>query len=527
MINCPYCGKLTDPKLDTCPHCGGYVQKNLSGRTPVPRKSVGQTCPSCHALVQDGDIICVGCGTNLLTGQKIAEEKTRVARESRNWLPWIALTAVVLVLVAVAIVFAFYAFTRDPVKRAVQLAYAGNLLEAGNLLSKHVQSHGDDAQAHFELGRVQWKMGRMAEAATAFESAYKLDGQKTDAALLAVVALGNSRDNPARQRQIAILRELTSNAPDNGQAWYLLALALGTQDDVDGQIAALKEAIAVGADAEGAHESMALALGIKGEFDAAQRELMMAAQSGGADGAATADADAAAGFMSSLAGKYDVSRARLQQAIEKDTTVKTQALTRLGMLLLSEGRPLEAAPYLAEAADRDKRNALAQFFHASALEAEGKNNEALTVLDALSKSGDPLAGEAAVRAANLYLAQGNYDKAREMVARAESAALDTAAFHTVRGRVYLAAGEPERAAEAFAKARQVDPQYAGVYLELGLLYIRQQQFAEAVTQLDKYLEIAGPDNTAARTGEVAALVAQLKQAGSSPSQPGLDAGRSN
>jgi tetratricopeptide (TPR) repeat protein len=486
------------------------VQKKIPGRTPESKKSAGQTCPNCQALVHDGDIICVGCGTNLLTGQKIAEEKTRVAREPRNWKPLVALAGVVLVLAAVGAVFAFYVFTRNPVERAVQLAYNGNLLEAGNVLSKYIESHPEDGRAHFELGRVQWKMGRMTEAAAAFESAFQNEDSTADAGMLAVVAYGSSTEPSARQRQVGILRELTQRFPDNGSAWYLLALALGAENDVSGQIEALKQAVAVGEDTAGVHRSMAVALGLNGDFETAEKELSAAAGSDDADG----NTAAAAGFLASLAGEnYEMARAQLEAAIKADTGVKTQALTRLGMLLLAEGRTAEAAPYLTEAAERDKRNALTQFFYAAALEAEGKVLEALTVLEAVSKTSDPLAGEAAVRAASLYLGQGNYEKARECISRAENASMNTAAFHTTRGRVFLATGETARAAESFAKARQVDPLYAGAYLEMGLLHIRNQEFRAAIEQLDKYLELAGVGNAGARTEEVAALVEQLKQTG--------------
>ena len=514
MINCPYCGKLTDPKLDSCPHCGGYVQKKIPGRTPEVKRSGGQTCPNCQALVHDGDIICVGCGTNLLTGQKIAEEKTRVAREPRNWLPLAALAGVVVVLVAVGAVFAYYAFTRDPVKRAVQLAYSGNLLEAGNVLSKHIESHGEDGRAQFELGRVQWKMGRMTEAATAFENAFNNEESNVDAGMLAVVAYGDSTDPSARQRQVGLLRDITKRFPNNGEAWYLLALALGVQNDVEGEVAALKEAVAAGVDTGGVHQSMAVAAGLKGDFKTAEKELS-AASSDDADG----NTAAAAGFLASLAGNYEMARAQLEEAVKADTGVKTQAQTRLGLLLLAEGRTAEAAPYLAEAAERDKRNVLAQFFHAAALEAEGNALEALTVLEAVSKTSDPLAGEAAVRASNLYLAQGNYERARECISRAENASMNTAAFHTTRGRVFLAAGEVDRASESFVKAREVDPQYAGSYLETGLLHIRKQAFMEAIEQLEQYLELAGTGNPGARTEEVAALVEQLKQTATGTAQP--------
>jgi tetratricopeptide (TPR) repeat protein len=383
------------------------------------------------------------------------------------------------------------------------------------VLSKYLESHNEDGRAHFELGRVQWKMGRMTEAANAFENAFNAEESNVDAGMLAVVAYGDSAEPSARQRQVGLLRDITKRFPDNGQAWYLLALALGAQNDVEGEVAALKEAVAAGVDTAGVRQSMAVALGLKGDLEAAEKELTAASGSDDADG----NTLAAAGFVASLAGKFDVAQTRLEEAIKADTGVKTQAQTRLGLLLLSEGRTAEAVPYLAEAAERDKRNAVAQFFNAAAMEAGGNVLAALTVLEAISKTSDPLAGEAAVRASNLYLGQGNYDKARECISRAENASMTTAAFHTTRGRVFLAAGEVDQASQSFVKAREADPQYAGSYLETGLLHIRRQEFKEAIGQLDKYLELAGSGNAGARTEEVAALVEQLKQAATGTAQP--------
>ena len=121
MINCPFCGKLTDPKLKSCPHCGGVIPKGggepeLLGARP---KKPEQTCPNCHAVVQEGDIICVACGTNLLTGHKVAEERKKQAAQVERRFPWAIVLAVAGLLAVIALIVLVMILTADPVGRGV------------------------------------------------------------------------------------------------------------------------------------------------------------------------------------------------------------------------------------------------------------------------------------------------------------------------------------------------------------------------------------------------------------------------
>ncbi|HNT86683.1 MAG TPA: zinc ribbon domain-containing protein, partial [Candidatus Hydrogenedentes bacterium] len=116
MINCPYCGKLTDPKLANCPHCGGPMHAKAPSAPRGAGAKPQQHCPSCGAAVHDGMIICVQCGTNLLTGHKIAEErKAPPVRERRRW-PLFVGFAVVVVALGV-LVSQLPAFLKGPVDR--------------------------------------------------------------------------------------------------------------------------------------------------------------------------------------------------------------------------------------------------------------------------------------------------------------------------------------------------------------------------------------------------------------------------
>lgn len=506
MINCPYCGKLTDPKLENCPHCGGYVQK---GAVAFPAGRTGaaghQACPNCKALVKEGDIICVACGTNLLTGQKIAEEQKmrEVSTGGRRIVLW-AGGAVVLVLVCIGLLYVAYALTRDPVQQAVQLTIAGNLHEASNILNKHIETHPEDGKAQFVLGKVLWKMNQFPAASAAFESAATSDPQNVEAHMLAVLGLGTGGGENSRGRQIALLKKLTTQFPDNAEAWYLLALMYGAENNVEQEIAALEKCAAI----DGVHRARGIALALKDDLEGAQSALALAADQEGEGG----DMAAALGFTACLAGKPDEAAQRLKQALDTDTSVKEEALTRLGLLLVSQGQFQLAEDYLARALEANAKNQPAQFYHAVCLQAGEKTMEAQREFEKIAQDAGSFATEATVRAAEMHLAQGNTQVARELIEKAIAAGASSAALHTLRGRAMVQAGEDNPAREAFRQAIQDDAKYAPAYLEDGLLCVKQQAFAEGIQELEKYVSLTPADAPGTRIEEVNMLLDQLRQA---------------
>lgn len=508
MVNCPYCGKLTDPKLENCPHCGGYLMKGLAPFTKPPstERAPHQTCPNCHALVKEGDIICVACGTNLLTGQKIAEEgKKEKAPGARRRVLLIVGAAAAALLVVAAVGVLLYSLSKDPLQKAAQNAAAGDFLEAGNILTAHLQKKPDDAKAHFLHGKVLWKMNQFQQAADAFERAAESNPQNIDAAMLAVIAMGAAGES-AHQAQIARLRKVTAKFPDNEDAWYLLALILGSSGDVQGQIEALKNTAGA---SPSVHRAKGIALALQGNDQEAQQELLTAAESEGDGG----DMAAAIGFAGCLAGKIEQGEQRLKQALDTGTTVPNMVLLRLGLVLVQQGRFDEAEQYLARILAENRNEPTAQYYHAICLQARGLNEEALREYNAVAQQAkNPFANEAAIRAAEMQLAQNNTAPARDLIEKNISAGGNSPALHVLRGRAMLQAGEDARARESFKRAMELDPNYAPAYLENALMYIKQQLFAEAVRQLEKYLSIAPAGAPAARADEVNMLLDQLRQA---------------
>lgn len=512
MINCPFCGKLTDPKLENCPHCGMVMPRQSA--TPeqhrrAGRAAVAQHCPNCHALVQDGDIICVACGTNLLTGQKIAEEqKQHGGVLPRTGVLWVALVVIVALLVLIGIMYAVYALSRDPVQQAVELAKMNKYLEAYNMLSDHLVKHPEDARANFVSGQVLWKMNRQPDAALAFEKAADLEPNNAQAGMLAVLSLARSTGNKSRAKQIALLRNLVRNNKDDRDALHLLALELGAEKDIAGQIEALRNAAELGALSAAGRQSLGVALALQGDYEGAERELSAAAEQTGGGG----DTAAAMGFAANLAGEADVAETNLRVAVDTDTALKEEALTRLGLLLVSQGHCDEAREYLSQAMAANNDNMTARFFYAGCLEVSGLIDEALSEFQAIAQGTGPLGVESSIRAAALYLAQGDADTALSAVEKAELAGGDSARVHTMRGRVLMRLGQDDRARSAFRKASATDADYAPAYLESGLLYVKREFFDQGLQELERYQALVGDAIESSEARDLATLVEQLEQA---------------
>ncbi len=517
MINCPYCGKLTDPKLDSCVHCGGYLQRKQAGAAGGGR-SRRQTCPNCQAEVEEGAILCVACGTNLLTGQKISEDR-RGGRRKKSVSAGTVAMAVGAVVVVVALGLVLFRLSRDPVGQARELIEQGNLLGAQDMLSSHLADTPDDEEAQFLLGKVQLQNARPAEAAKSFERAYEVDDENVDALKLAVVSYAAANDAASRGNQIRALERLVAKQPEDVEAWYLLGLARGAQGDAAGQAEALAEVIEREATNAGALRQMAVATALQGDYEKAQTYLDRAAQHGGAENPSL---QVTQGFLSALQEQPDAAVGELSAALTAQTVAQEYALAELGITLVQLNRFAEAEKALAQAVTIGGRGAseAARFFHGIALRALGRPDEAVAEFDLVSKGTGPYKVDGAVQAAQVFLERGNLVRAREVLESVAAQASTSAAFYTTRGRVLVLNGEDPRAEETFRQAIQVDPSYAGAYLEIGLLQLKSSRFDDALASLKRYLELAGP-STDPQHDQVRTLVEQLQSATPTPTAPDL------
>lgn len=508
MINCPYCGKLTDPQLDSCVHCGGFLKKQ-SGRPQRKSSAPSQTCPSCGALVRDGDIICVACGTNLLTGQKIAEERKKGAvAESKSPTTLIISVIVAIIIVVLGILVILY-LTRDPVARAKKLDEAGRTTEAISLLEAHVSKKPDDARAQYELGSLYWELGNFQPAAQAFKTALEKDPANRKAGIFAVLSYAQFGGDNSRTAQIGVLEDMVRHDPNDTDALYLLGLARGTTGDYLGQVDALRQATEKAPSDPEIEAALGVGLALDQQYPDAEQELKAALAQNPNNG----DILAAMGHVSALRGDDATAGEQLRSAVKDGTSVEASALTRLGLLALQNGKMPEARVLFGEAVDKGADDPVTRYFQAVCLAQQGLSDGAIKAFDELSQSSGPFATKAAIQLARLQLKNQDPDKALDALNRITTSLSGTpcAELETVRGRVYSALGEMDTALDAFRKAGQCDPNYAPVHLENGLVQVQRNNLPEGIRELQRYLDLVNPDDPNSGAEQVRGLIEQLKQ----------------
>ena len=514
LMSCPHCAKRVDSSLDNCPYCGGFLHAvKGAGMEPAARKQ-SQNCPNCSAVVQPGDIICVACGTNLLTGQKIAGETspsktTRTQPREKiqiNW-PLVGGIAAVVLLVALA-ALAVYTWTRDPVNQAVNLVRQGRVSEATEILTRYTAQNPNDPRGHMELGKLYWRARQFPDAAGAFRNVAEIEPGNRDAVFLAVLASASTGATGARAVEVALLEDYVRTAPDDAEAWYMLALARGTVNDPQGQAEALETALELGLSDAKLLQAQGVAWAQAGESADAYQQLRRALL----DAPGSGDLQAAAGFVANIRGEEDEAESYLAAALAADTSLEREAKLQLGLLHLRKGNFEEAARRFQDAVRMDETDQSARFYQAVAWQGLGLIPEALGVFENLMRQDQsPHAAESALRAAALYLEEGDAGRAMDAIERAERQGLRSAAYYTMRGRVLAGLGRETEAQDAFRSAVQANPDYAPAHLENGLLYVRRQMFTEGIRALQRYTDTIDPNLPDARVDQVLALIEQLKQ----------------
>jgi tetratricopeptide (TPR) repeat protein len=510
LMQCPHCGKMTDPKLDNCVHCGGILRKSAaSPGSEGPRRS--QTCPNCNALVQEGDIICVACGTNLLTGQKIAAIKADkpARRPDAQPFPWVTAAVAAGVVVAIAGLGALaWVVFNNPVAKAEKLHQQGRTLEAVELLTARIEKRPEDGRAQFALGGAQLSMGNHPAAAQAFDQAMRLLPARPDAAYLAGISHAAEPGGSGLDAAVAALEEAVRRDPSGADAPYMLGMIQARRGNLDAAAKSLDAAL--GADPGHARARMALGVvrALQGQGELAGKDLAQAL----GDLGDSPDALAAAALAAGLRGTPDEALAQLDSAIAANTSIRAQALLQAGLLSMQKGDYSTARTRLQEAAEADPANDAAGFFLATIRDIQGLRQEALGDYDTIGRGTGSWAGEASAQAARLYLENGEPGLALEACERALEKGAAGALVHTIRGRVYLVNGELEQARQALQQAVQAEPGFAPAHLETGLLLLQRNRRADAILALERYLELADPALPDARFDDISSLVEQLRAA---------------
>ena len=485
------------------------VAKSLERKDAPAGKEAREltACPNCQAIVQSGDIVCVACGTNLLTGQKVALERRLAAPLSGGGrAPYYIAAAVIAAVLLIGIGYGAYFMFRDPVHQATRLAEAGRMSEASQMLEDYVHNNPDSARAFHALGRIQWQTRQYGAAADTYERLMELEPTNTGASRKAVAALRAVNNDANRNREMVIMETHVERFPEDADMWRLLAMARGLEGDMAGKLDALERLIALrGAGEPDARAFLGVALALDGDSARGRQQVNHALEQAPND----PDLLAAMGFISHMHGAYDDATINLRAAVQNGSSLDREARSQLGLLLVSEGRYAEALDHLEAVRNQPNAPASVRFFYAVALHALGRNTDARTAFDQVANEGGEFAALAHAYLGEIYYGQNDLQRARESAERAAEADPMDPMVLTLMGRIHLRENEEAQARELFRRAVQADPEYPPARLENGLSHIRRNAFAEGIRELEQYVELAEPG---ADVNRVETLVQQLRRA---------------
>lgn len=490
------------------PDHGAQGAASRKWRLPALAMAAGDesvVCPNCNAVVKKGDIICISCGTNLLTGQQVLPDMKRESPAGPalgKMLSYGALGVLALALVG-GFVFLLMYILRDPVAEARNLARGGNVLEALNVLQSHLEDRPEDDQGQYLLGQLQWRSEQFAASATAFEAAARLEPSNADAGLFAAAAYGRVSGDAAKTSQLGALQLVLEHHPDHQEARYLLALAEGASDDL-AQFKILAEEASRTAQSGDGLQLQALAEALNGDIAQAYAHIRDAYQVAG-----DADTLAALGAIAFLEGDREEAKTQLQSALGQGSSVTPLLQAQLGLILLAEGDSEGALRLLREAVESPMTPSHIRFYYGLALQALGLTTEALVQYERVVSGSLPQAAEASAQMALIFLQQDNLQKAEEILRTATQSGTVSAKVHTLQGQLYAQQGNIPEAQQSLRRAVQLDDTYAPARLENGLLFVTRGMLEDGLRELEVYMRLA--EERGVPNAEIEVLVNQLRQ----------------
>lgn len=495
-----------------CPKCGGPAKKEVDSGEPQPffGDSNTSTCPICNTRVGAGDIVCIQCGVNLLTGQKPdrAKEPVPPKRDLQSAATILKTVGIVfLVMICGGALFLLATkLLHDPVKDARQIAKMGDPEEASELLRDHLQRVPEDFEAQFLLGQIYWKGEQYDRAGEAFESIARQGGPRDrDAALLALLASEHISGNENRKRQVTMLQSLIQQRyPDDVELLKVVALLQGVEKEYRGQ----RDTTEILEAMDAAPPILSgLTYIMTGKMEKAVESLQDAMDMLPKDERVAV----ALGFVQKIRGQKESCTAVLEQV--KDVSPETEALVKmqLGSSLMQRGEDGKALPFLTVAKEARPEDSQCMFLHAVGLQQNKLLDEALVAFEKIASGSGKFAGLASLQMAVIYLEQGNYDQAGSFVRRAGEEGITSARQATVLGRVYVMQGDMTRGEQAYRRAVSIKADYPAVRLELGLLLVNRGSVEEGLKELERYLDLAVSNPVQYRANEIDVLVDQIKK----------------
>lgn len=508
MIKCPFCGGLADAASDNCIHCGGPLKSRAV--QPGAGKTAAVLCPACGAGVGPGDIVCVKCGTNLLTGQKIADEKQKEAKPGRfafrRVLAYGAFALVVLAAAGALIALVIF-LLRDPVGEARRIAASGNLTEAIEVLQVHLQKAPKDEEAQFLLGKICWQGQQYERAAEVFEAVARQGGMRErDALVLALLASERASKSENRPRLLSMMdTAIHQRYSSDAELIKVFALLRGVEGEYKGHRDTMQEALLTGANLAPALPGLSMVL--DNALDVAEPTLDKALEAHPGD-AGTSVVRAMAHLMR---GRETEALPLLEAAADLPPELAGLVKLQAGLIYMRQGENGKALTLLTEGKKLLPEDTRMEFFHALCLQENKLLDEALISFERIANGKSAYAGSAALQMAIIFMEKGVLDRATAMARQAGESGLNTARQATIQGRVFALQNDVGQAEQAYRRAISMMADYPAARLELGLLLINRGSIDAGLQELEYYLELAKKDPQGMRANEIEVLVAQIRQ----------------
>ncbi len=331
----------------------------------------------------------------------------------------------------------------DALQEAESLLQKQQYAEAETKLQSLIGTQAENPQVWFDLGFAESHLGRTTESASAYKKAAELSPKWFEASLnlgLALAKAGNLTDAASALKITVTLKPTTGGQLALSKAWLSLAQVT-----------------------EGSQPQEALVDYQKAiELDPTNAESLLGA-----------------GKLMEQAG--DLAGAE-HQYLKTAEMGKGESVERLITLYLKQKRYSDAETWLRKYMAGNPQNMAAQTQLAKLLEAQGKNKEAIAILEGLNTSSiDP---KMAREMADLYLQDKQYDPAAKLFQDLAKNDTHDAQLHRDYGTALLHQLKYADAQAELLKAVQIKPDLADAYFDLGYAAQQNKNYELAIRALD-------------------------------------------
>jgi tetratricopeptide (TPR) repeat protein len=369
-------------------------------------------------------------------------------------------------LVAAGVVSGASQTRKAPPARPAERVVADPLVDIEKLLEKQqydqaeikllelVKTQPENPQAWFDLGFARSQLNRNTDAIAAYKKAVELSPKWFEASLnlgVALAASGNFAEAASVLVKTVELKPATNEKPSLSKAWFSLAQVL--------EDSAPKEALsACQKAAELSPNDQEITL-------AAARLMVRTGDTAGAEPIYLKAADAG----------------------------NDQATERLISLYLEQKRLTDAETWLRKYLGTHPQSVPAQAQLGRVLAAQGKNKEALALLEAIpNAAGDPASAR---ELANLYMQDKQYEPAARLYQSLLPRSPRDAELHWNLGSALLHLHKYPEAQDELLKAVSLKPSLADAYFELAFAAQQNKNYEMAIRVLDARAKML-PENAA-------------------------------